>query len=517
MGGLLKRSKLGLDKEQGMIHLEISITEGRSQYITCKLQNCTEGNKGKPFPGFIIPNSLVVQDEYVFIQVPIGIQSVHYVSYKRNAFYPMKLPKYTVPKDLQIISTDDNQVVAAIQDWHQNDSYHLYMSESRGLFFTLMLESVVSSGGPEGNIMIDLYEITRKLQHLQMTPLMERTTVLHPAVMKQRKKGRLSVVFRQGGTWEGSAKLKLQRLTTPERRSSSEETESSAERPMGIEHSQETPQIEVIKGSGVFCQAEAWKAARLATSATAMVRNLLLGTFDLETLLKSNLKGPKKTIRALALERKLKYNKEVAKAQENELQRKIAHLGIEMEGYKATLLTKDQQVASLQKELKKSYATIREWEEFYKKSFPAKITPENAEFYEWKLQQMKEKRIIDDQNHNNRVLADLEKYNENQDKLKKIIEDLTKKLDASQADLDVTCSRERDTQMSLNKAMRKIQEYEKERAIREQILKPGGCRLLRGTNWSKLKEQGPHFITVHTQTCAVVRWFRYVTLLLWQQ
>lgn len=40
-----------------------------SQYITCKLQNCSDGNKGKPFPGFIIPNSLVVQDEYVFIQV----------------------------------------------------------------------------------------------------------------------------------------------------------------------------------------------------------------------------------------------------------------------------------------------------------------------------------------------------------------------------------------------------------------------------------------------------------------
>ncbi|XP_030011391.1 VPS10 domain-containing receptor SorCS1-like [Sphaeramia orbicularis] len=152
-------SRLGLDKEQGMIHLEISVSDGRSQYITCKLQNCSDGNKGKPFPGFIIPNSLVVQDEYVFIQVPVGVQSVHYVSYKRNAFYPMKLPKYTLPKDLQIISTDDNQVVAAIQDWHQNDSYNLYMSESRGLFFTLMLENVVSSGGPEGNIMIDLYEV----------------------------------------------------------------------------------------------------------------------------------------------------------------------------------------------------------------------------------------------------------------------------------------------------------------------------------------------------------------------
>ncbi|XP_074502201.1 VPS10 domain-containing receptor SorCS1-like [Sebastes fasciatus] len=152
-------SRLGLDKEQGMIHLEIIVSDGRSQYITCKLQNCSDGNKGKPFPGFIIPNSLVVQDEYVFIQVPVGGQSVHYVSYKRSAFYPMKLPKYTLPKDLQIISTDDSQVVAAIQDWHQNDSYNLYMSESRGLFFTLMLEDVVSSGGPEGNIMVDLYEV----------------------------------------------------------------------------------------------------------------------------------------------------------------------------------------------------------------------------------------------------------------------------------------------------------------------------------------------------------------------
>ena len=38
-------------------------------YVTCRLQNCTEANKGKPFPGFIDPNSLVVQDEYVFVQV----------------------------------------------------------------------------------------------------------------------------------------------------------------------------------------------------------------------------------------------------------------------------------------------------------------------------------------------------------------------------------------------------------------------------------------------------------------
>ncbi|MEQ2225552.1 VPS10 domain-containing receptor SorCS1, partial [Ilyodon furcidens] len=142
-----------------MIHLEITVSDGRSQYITCKLQNCSDGNKSKPFPGFIISNSLVVQDEYVFIQVSVSGQAVHYVSYKRNAFYPMKLPKYTLPKDLQIISTDENQVLAAIQDSHQNDSYNLYMSDYRGLFFTLMLEDVVSTGGPEDNVMIDLYEV----------------------------------------------------------------------------------------------------------------------------------------------------------------------------------------------------------------------------------------------------------------------------------------------------------------------------------------------------------------------
>lgn len=38
------------------------------------------------------------KDTLLSFQVPIGGQSVHYVSYKRNAFYPMKLPKYTLPK-----------------------------------------------------------------------------------------------------------------------------------------------------------------------------------------------------------------------------------------------------------------------------------------------------------------------------------------------------------------------------------------------------------------------------------
>ncbi|XP_068452512.1 VPS10 domain-containing receptor SorCS1 isoform X2 [Clinocottus analis] len=152
-------SKMGLDKEPGLIHLETSISEGQALYVTCKLQNCTDANKGKPFPGYIDPNSLVVQDEYVFVQVSAGGRPIYYVSAKRDVFTPMKLPKYTLPKDLHVISTDENRVVAAVQEWNQNQTYNLYVSDTSGVFYTLALENVVSSMGPEGNVMVDLYEV----------------------------------------------------------------------------------------------------------------------------------------------------------------------------------------------------------------------------------------------------------------------------------------------------------------------------------------------------------------------
>lgn len=40
-----------------------------AQYITCKMQNCSEATRSKPFPGYIDHNSLIVQDDYVFVQV----------------------------------------------------------------------------------------------------------------------------------------------------------------------------------------------------------------------------------------------------------------------------------------------------------------------------------------------------------------------------------------------------------------------------------------------------------------
>lgn len=50
-------------------------------------------------------------------------------------------------------------------------------------------------------------------------------------------------------------------------------------------------QVEVYPSSGVFCEMRSWHAANQTQSPTAMARTLLLGVFDMDTLLNSNLRG----------------------------------------------------------------------------------------------------------------------------------------------------------------------------------------------------------------------------------
>ncbi|MGH0183354.1 UNVERIFIED_CONTAM: hypothetical protein FKN15_011935 [Acipenser sinensis] len=152
-------SVIGLDKESDLIHMEARTADGHARYISCRIQACSELDRSHPFPGFIDTSSLVVQDDYMFIQVTTGGRATYYVSYRREPFIQIKLPKYALPKDMHIVSTDENQVFAAVQEWYQNDTYNLYISETRGIYFTLALEHVKTSRGLEGNIMIDLYEV----------------------------------------------------------------------------------------------------------------------------------------------------------------------------------------------------------------------------------------------------------------------------------------------------------------------------------------------------------------------
>ncbi|XP_033827186.1 VPS10 domain-containing receptor SorCS3 [Periophthalmus magnuspinnatus] len=152
-------SVLGLDKESDLVHMEAHTPDGNVQYVTCRALLCSESNREYPFPGYVDINSLIVQDDYIFIQVPTSGRATYYVSYKREQFIQIKLPKYSLPKDLHIVSTDEKQVFAAVQEWNQNDTYNLYLSDTRGIYFTLAMENVKTTRGLGGNQNLDLYEV----------------------------------------------------------------------------------------------------------------------------------------------------------------------------------------------------------------------------------------------------------------------------------------------------------------------------------------------------------------------
>lgn len=62
-------------------------------------------------------------------------------------------------QDLQIISTDENQVFVAVQEWYQTDTYNLYQSDPQGIYYSILLENVRSTKQPEENVLIDILEV----------------------------------------------------------------------------------------------------------------------------------------------------------------------------------------------------------------------------------------------------------------------------------------------------------------------------------------------------------------------
>ncbi|XP_041053282.1 VPS10 domain-containing receptor SorCS2 isoform X2 [Carcharodon carcharias] len=152
-------SVTGVDSDPDLVHMEIQDNSGGFLYVTCQISNCTEKALKAHFSGNIDQNSLLVNDDYIFIQATSENRTKYYVSYRRGAFVQMKLPKYALPKDMQIISTDENQVFVAVKEWHQTDTYNLYLSDLKGVYFTLALEDVRSTQQPEENVVIDIHEV----------------------------------------------------------------------------------------------------------------------------------------------------------------------------------------------------------------------------------------------------------------------------------------------------------------------------------------------------------------------
>uniref|UniRef100_A0A8C5G5X0 VPS10 domain-containing receptor SorCS2 n=1 Tax=Gouania willdenowi TaxID=441366 RepID=A0A8C5G5X0_GOUWI len=121
--------------------------------------NCSDKMVTAQFLGKIDQNSLLVQDDYIFVQVTTGNRTKHYVSYRRNEFVQMRFPKYALPKDVQIVSTDEKQVFLALQEWYQSDTYNLYQSDPQGVYYSIVLENVRSTKQPEENVLIDILEV----------------------------------------------------------------------------------------------------------------------------------------------------------------------------------------------------------------------------------------------------------------------------------------------------------------------------------------------------------------------
>ncbi|XP_074848542.1 VPS10 domain-containing receptor SorCS2 isoform X2 [Carettochelys insculpta] len=149
----------GVDRDPDLVHMEIQDPSGGYHYITCQIQNCSDKTLAVQFAGSIDRDSLTVQDDYIFLQTTSANRTKYYVSYRRNYFVQMKLPKYALPKDLQIISTDENQVLVAVQEWYQTDTHNLYQSDPQGVYYSILLENVRSTKQPEENVLIDILEV----------------------------------------------------------------------------------------------------------------------------------------------------------------------------------------------------------------------------------------------------------------------------------------------------------------------------------------------------------------------
>ncbi|KAG9345536.1 hypothetical protein JZ751_008680 [Albula glossodonta] len=152
-------SVAGVDVDPDLVHMEMQDSSGGFLYVTCLIQNCSDKMVTAQFLGKIDQNSLAVQDDYIFVKVTTGNRTKYYVSYRRNEFVQMRFPKYALPKDVQIVSTDENQVFLALQEWHQMDTYNLYMSDPQGVYYSIVLENVRSTKQPEENVLIDILEV----------------------------------------------------------------------------------------------------------------------------------------------------------------------------------------------------------------------------------------------------------------------------------------------------------------------------------------------------------------------
>lgn len=97
---------------------------------------------------------------YIYIESSLFMPAPFFSSHKYwFSFFKTCLPPSL--QDVQIVSTDENQVFLALQEWYQSDTYNLYQSDPQGVYYSIVLENVRSTKQPEENVLIDILEVKR--------------------------------------------------------------------------------------------------------------------------------------------------------------------------------------------------------------------------------------------------------------------------------------------------------------------------------------------------------------------
>uniref|UniRef100_A0A3B3THN2 VPS10 domain-containing receptor SorCS2 n=1 Tax=Poecilia latipinna TaxID=48699 RepID=A0A3B3THN2_9TELE len=181
----------GVDLDPDLVHMEMQDSSGGTAMILLFIGVSTSK---RPMCYF----HLVVQHRSICSSTPFSVfncksnRTKHYVSYRRNEFVQMRFPKYALPKDVQIVSTDESQVFLALQEWYQSDTYNLYQSDSQGVYYSLILENVRSTKQPEESVLIDILEVRG---------------VKGVFLANQKIDGKVTtlITFNKGRTWESLA------------------------------------------------------------------------------------------------------------------------------------------------------------------------------------------------------------------------------------------------------------------------------------------------------------------------
>uniref|UniRef100_UPI00358FCD65 VPS10 domain-containing receptor SorCS3-like n=1 Tax=Myxine glutinosa TaxID=7769 RepID=UPI00358FCD65 len=149
-----------VDSNVELLHMEVQARDGGFRYVTCLISNCSEGFVSYPFPSSIDRSSLLLEGDYVFVQVSKDNMEQYHVSFKHGPFRKMLFPKYSLPKNLHILSIMEGGVFAAARDWGSEGTYSLYTSDWRGERLSLALPNVTGSQGQEDTRSIFVHQVS---------------------------------------------------------------------------------------------------------------------------------------------------------------------------------------------------------------------------------------------------------------------------------------------------------------------------------------------------------------------